>query len=139
MYKKYFLKGAVTALFFIVLLSLLLRPVQITTDNGSRIYILTVFNKGKAEFINSVTGAKVEIFFSLKNHFQDFYMKTDEKTENYYTSGLYNINNLLKNEKKDVLNYCSIKGITLTLGTHKFNIKNDCLEVKLLWSPSKIF
>ncbi len=139
MYKKYFLKGASAALFFIVIISFFLRPVKVTTDKGSKVYLLTSLSKGKAEFINSVTGAKVEIFFSLKNSFQDFYMKTDEKTENYYTSGLYNINDFLKKEKKDELNYCSVKGITLTLGTHKFNIKNDCLKVKLLWSPSKIF
>ncbi len=139
MKNNYLFKGAIIALFFIVIIALLIRPVKITTDNFSKTYILWAFEKGDAEFINSVTGAKVKISFTLKNVFQDFYMKTDEKTENYYTSGFYDINKLLKKEKKDELYYCSVKGIKLTLGSYKFNIKNNCLKVKVLWSPNKLF
>jgi hypothetical protein len=93
------------------------------------------WNKGKIEFVNSVTGAKVDIYFSLTHDFNHFYMQTNAETEDYYTGGTYNINERLKNERRSALSFSSVKGIKLTLADKVFNIKNDSLKVELLWSP----
>lgn len=110
------------------------RPIIITSDRGKNLFLFWSWDKGKIEFVNSVTGGKVEIYFSLTNDFNDFYMKTNEQTENYYTDGTYDINERLKNERRRVLSFSSVKGIKLTLADKVFNIKNDSLKVELLWS-----
>jgi hypothetical protein len=110
------------------------RPVMITSDGGKEFFLLWSWDKGKIEFVNSVTGGKVDIYFSLTHDFNHFYMKTDEQTENYYTGGTYNINDRLKNERRRTLSFSSVKGIKLTLANKVFNIKNGSLEVQLLWT-----
>jgi hypothetical protein len=110
------------------------RPILITSDGGKEFFLFWSWDKGKIEFVNSVTGAKVDINFSLTHDFSDFYMKTNEETENYYTGGTYNINDRLKNERRKALSFSSVKGIKLTLANKVFNIKNDSLKVELLWS-----
>jgi hypothetical protein len=135
-------KGVVITLFFIIIFSFLfiyIRPVKITTDNYEKIIFLWAWSKGKVEFTNSVTGGKVKILFDLSDYFNHFYMDTDEKTENYYTSGTYDINNFLKKEKERELFYCSIVGIKVTLGTFSTEVKNNCITLEVLWPPEKIF
>jgi hypothetical protein len=111
---------------------------MITSDGGKDLFWLWGWDKGKVEFVNSVTGGKVDIYFSLTHEFDHFYMKTDEKTENYYTDGTYDINERLKSERRRTLSFSSMKGIKLTLADKVFNIKNGSLEVQLLW-PTEIF
>ena len=140
-----------TFVLFLILILLVIffikfsRPIMITSDKGEAFFLFWSWDKGKIEFVNSVTGAKVEIYFSLAHDFNDFYMKTNEETENfymktneetenYYTGGTYNINERLKNERRSVLAFSSVKGIKLTLADKVFNIKNDSLKVELLWS-----
>ena len=129
-----------TFVLFLILILLVIffikfsRPIMITSDKGEAFFLFWSWDKGKIEFVNSVTGAKVEIYFSLTHDFNDFYMKTNEETENYYTGGTYNINERLKNERRSVLAFSSVKGIKLTLADKVFNIKNDSLKVELLWS-----
>ena len=106
---------------------------MITSDRGKEFFLFWSWNKGKIEFVNSVTGAKVDIYFSLTHDFNDFYMETNEETENYYTGGIYKINERLKNERRSALSFSSVKGIKLTLADKVFNIKNDSLKVELLW------
>lgn len=110
------------------------RPVVITTDHGKAYYLFWSWDRGKVEFINSVTGAKVDISFSLWKDFNDFHMKTNEATENYYTNGSYDINERLKKERRTSLSFGSMKGMKLTLGDKVFNIRNESLKVELLWS-----
>jgi hypothetical protein len=110
------------------------RPIIITSDRGKAFLLFWSWNKGKIEFVNSVTGAKVDIYFSLTNDFNNFYMETNAETEDYYTGGTYNINERLKNERRSALSFSSVKGIKLTLADKVFNIKNDSLKVELLWS-----
>jgi predicted GIY-YIG superfamily endonuclease len=110
------------------------RPVLVTSDGGRKLFLLWSWDKGKIEFVNSVTGAKVDINFSLTHDFTDFYMETNEETENYYTGGTYNINDRLKHERRKALSFSSVKGIKLTLADKVFNIKNESLKVELLWS-----
>jgi hypothetical protein len=107
---------------------------MITSDGGKEFFLFWNWDKGKIEFINSVTGGKVDIYFSLAHDFNDFYMKTNEETENYYTGGTYDINERLKNERRRALSFSSVKGMKLTLADKVFNIKNDSLKVQLLWS-----
>ena len=110
------------------------RPIMITSDRGKEFFLFWSWNKGKIEFVNSVTGAKVEIYFSLTHDFDNFSMKTNEETENYYTGGTYDINERLKNERRSALSFSSVKGMKLTLADKVFHIKNDSLKVELLWS-----
>jgi hypothetical protein len=110
------------------------RPVMITSDQGKAFFLFWSWDRGKVEFINSVTGGKVDISFSLSKDFNDFYMKTNEATENYYTDGTYNINERLKKERRTSLSFSSMKGMKLILGDKVFDIKNDSLKVELLWS-----
>ncbi len=135
-------KGVIITLFFIFLFSFLfiyVRPVKIITDKYEKVILLWAWTKGRVEFTNSVTGGKVKILFDLSDEFNHFRMDTDEKTENYYTSGTYDINNLLKKEKERELFYCSIVGIKVTLGSFSTEVKNSCITLEVLWPPKKIF
>ncbi len=135
-------KRVIITLFFIFLISFIIiyiRPVKITTDKYEKVVLLWAWDKGKVEFTNSVTGGKVKILFDLSDDFNHFKMLTDEKTENYYTSGTYNINNLLKKEKEKRLLYCSIVGIKVSLGKFQTEVKNSCITLEVLWPPEKIF
>jgi len=60
-------------------------------------------------------------------------MGTDIKTLNYYTSGSYDINNLLSKERKDKLSYCSMIGISLSIRDSKIEISNDCINMEVVW------
>ncbi len=126
-------------LFLIFFISFFGRIVKLTTDNNEKLLFLWSWDKGVVEFTNSVTGGNVKIHFDLTNRFNHFKMVTDEKTENYYTSGTYNINDLLKTEQENKLFYCSIVGIKFKLGHFKTLIKNSCLSLELLWPPKTIF
>ncbi len=110
------------------------RPVIITSDRGKNFFLFWSWNKGEIEFVNSVTGGLVDIHFSLTHDFNNFYMKTNEVTENYYTGGTYDINERLKNERRRSLSFSSVKGMKLILADKVFNIKDDSLKVELLWS-----
>ena len=126
-------------LFLIFFIAFFGRLVKLTTDNNEKLLFLWSWDKGVVEFTNSVTGGNVKIRFDLTNRFNHFNMETDEKTENYYTSGTYNINALLKNEQENELFYCSIVGIKFKLGHFKTLIKNSCLTLEILWPPKTIF
>jgi hypothetical protein len=135
-------KRVAITLFFIFLFSFLfiyIRPVKITTDQFEKVVLLWAWDKGKVEFTNSVTGGKVKILFDVSDYFNHFQMDTDEKTENYYTSGTYDINNFLKREKKRKLFYCSVVGITISIGKFSTKVKNSCITLEVLWPPEKIF
>jgi hypothetical protein len=110
------------------------RPVIVTSDKGKEFYLFWSWDRGKIEFINSVTGGKVDIYFSLSKDFSNFSMSTNEATENYYTDGTYDINERLKKERRTSLSFASMKGIKLTLGDRAFEIKHGSLKVELLWS-----
>jgi hypothetical protein len=66
--------------------------------------------------------------------FQEFSVTTDPLTESYYTSGTYSINAMAAAEKTAVLRLCSIRGISLKLGFYDIELKDGCLEVRLLWT-----
>jgi hypothetical protein len=115
-------------------LVLLIKPAVVQTDQHSRLLVLWRWQSGEIRFVNSVTGKPVRIHFRIKRHFQDFFETTDETTEAYYTHGLYSINDVEAKESTDVLRFCSMKGIRLTLGGYDLVVKGDCLEVRLLWT-----
>ncbi len=129
-------------LFFLCIIMFLLftvRILKITTDNKENLMFFWSWDKGVVEFTNSVTGGNVKIHFDLNKGFSHFNMETDEKTENYYTSGTYDINDFLKKENETSLFYCSIVGIRFQLGKYETKIKNSCLSLEILWPPKKIF
>ena len=115
-------------------LLLLVKPAVVRTDRDSRLLVLLRWQSGEIRFTNSVTGGPVAIHFRITGQFQDFAVTTNEATEAYYTSGLYSMNEALSTNATQTLRFCSIKGIHLTLGFYHFDVKNGCLEVKLLWT-----
>lgn len=131
--KKFWTKGILVLFVFFLFLIIFFRPVRLTTYSNSKILFCWAWDRGNIEFINSVTGGRVNITFNLKNGFSHFEMNTDEKTEDYYTSGIYNINDILKKENRQKLNFCSIKGMDIKIGAHNIRVKNSCASLEVLW------
>lgn len=125
--------GLVLALALAV--AVLLRPVAVRGDGVNRTVWLWAWQSGSASFTNSVTHASVRIDFGLIAGFDRFRMATDEKTEHYYTHGSYDINDRLAGQRTDTLRYCSMIGITVQLGRHRFEVADGCLEMEALWPP----
>ena len=118
-----------------VLLLALARPVRVRTDGGASTAWLWAWQTGTVAFTNSVTGGPVRITFGLRTGFDRFHMATDEKTENYYTSGTYRINARLRPQRTRTQNYCSVVGMTVRLGRSHTTLRDSCLELTLLWPP----
>lgn len=112
----------------------LVKPAMMRADGTEKLLVLWRWQSGTIGFVNSVTGKPVAISFKINGLFQDFNVTTDQTTEAYYTSGLYTMNGAVSTEATDILRFCSVKGISLTLGGYGFHIKDGCLEVKLLWT-----
>jgi hypothetical protein len=121
------------SLLVICLLSIL-KPALIKTDNHTGLLVLFRGQSGTIRFVNSVTERPVTIHFRIGGRFQDFSVATDETTEAYYTNGLFSLNEAVSKESTEALQFCSIKGISLSLGFYDFYLKGGCLEVKLLWT-----
>jgi hypothetical protein len=124
------------AIFVMVLVCLLLilKPAVVKLESGTRLLVLLRWQSGKIQFVNSVTEKPVTIHFQIGGLFQQFTVLTDETTEAYYTNGLYSMNEAVSRESTNTLKFCSIKGISLTLGFYSFSLKDCCLEVELLWT-----
>ena len=118
-----------------VLLLALARPVRVVSDGGTSVAWLWAWQTGTVAFTNSVTGGPVRITFGLRTGFDHFRMATDEKTENYYTSGTYRINARLRPQRTRTQNYCSVVGMTVRLGRSHTTLRDSCLELTLLWPP----
>lgn len=119
----------------VLAMAVLLRPVAVRGDGVDRTLWLWAWQGGSASFINSVTHAPVQIDFGLATGFDHFSMSTDEKTEHYYTSGAYDMGKRLAGQRTDTLQYCSMVGITVRLGPHRFQVADGCLEIRALWPP----
>jgi hypothetical protein len=124
----------VAAVLLLLGLAWLLRPAVVSTDTGSRLLVLLRWQSGRIQFVNSVTGRPVSIGFRVGTLFDHFAMSTDPGTEEYYTDGLYAMNDVVTKQSTDTLRFCSINGIHLALGFHDLEVRDGCLEVKLLWT-----
>lgn len=130
-----FRKGILIPFLFFVLFLIIFRPVKLVTDENSKILFCWIWDKGIVEFTNSVTGGNVKIKFNLLWNFNNFKMVTDEKTEDYYTSGTYSINNFLAGEKRNKMFFCSIVGMKIKIGNYTIFLKNNCATLEVLWPP----
>jgi hypothetical protein len=130
MTKRYFLISATV----LAGLLLILKPAVVTLESGTRLLVLLRWQTGKIQFVNSVTEKPVSIHFRIGGLFRQFTVLTDVTTETYYTNGLYPMNDAVSRESTNTLNFCSMKGISLTLGFYRFSLKDGCLEVKLIWT-----
>lgn len=110
-----------------------LKPAVVRTEDHSRLLVLLRWQSGQIRFVNSVTGRPVVIHFRIGSLFHDFAVRTDDTTEEYYTNGLYSLNEVVAKESTDILRFCSVRGIRLTLGCYDLDVKDGCLEVRLLW------
>ncbi len=126
---KHFL---ILGLLLICLVSVL-KPAVVKTEDHSGLLVLLRWQSGQIRFVNSVTGSPVVIHFRIGDLFHDFVMSTDETTEAYYTNGVYSMKEVLATDSTDTLQFCSVNGIKLTLGFYDFDVKDGCLEVRLLW------
>lgn len=116
--------------------AVLLRPVAVRGDGVDGTVWLWAWQDGSVSFSNSVTQGPVRIDFDLLTGFDRFRMTTDEETELYYTSGSYDIDQRLAGQHTDVLQYCSMVGISIRLGSHRFQVTEGCLEIRALWPPA---
>jgi hypothetical protein len=110
-----------------------LKPAFVKTEDYSRLLVLMRWQSGQIQFVNSVTGRPVLIHFRIGSLFHDFAVSTDETTEDFYTNGLYSLNEVVAKDSTDILRFCSVKGIRLKLGFYDLDVKDGCLEVRLLW------
>jgi hypothetical protein len=110
-----------------------LKPAVLKTEDDSRLLVLLRRQSGQIRFVNSVTNRPVAIHFRIGGLFHDFTVSTDETTEGYYTNGLYDLTEVVAKDSTDTLRLCSVNGIRLTLGFYNFDVKDGCLEVRLLW------
>jgi hypothetical protein len=118
----------------VVCLLLVLKPALIKTDDRTGLLVLFRGQSGAIRFVNSVTERPVTIRFRIGERFKNFSFATDETTEAYYTNGLFPLNETVSEESTEVLRFCSMKGISLSLGFYDFYLKDGCLEVRLLWA-----
>jgi hypothetical protein len=110
-----------------------IRPVRIDRDHHSSTLWLWAWQKGRIEFINSVTKRPVAISFKMPFRFSGFSVQTDPGTEEYYTAGGYSWGKQLAQERNGKLQYCSEVGITLILGGKVFHEQGGCIRAVLLW------
>jgi hypothetical protein len=110
------------------------KPAILRTDNHARLLVLLRWQSGTVRFVNSVTERPVAIHFRVGGTFRDFSVATDAATEAYYTGGMYSMNAAVSAESLPHLRFCSIKGISVTIGFYDFRLNDGCLEVKLLWT-----
>lgn len=111
-----------------------LKPARIVRENQAHVVFLHRFQEGSFRFVNSVTLKPVTVHFQVLSRFDRFSMETDEETENYYTSGTYEIDSLLSRQTTSSLKLCSVQGIELLFGDDRWEIHDGCLEVTLLWT-----
>ncbi len=111
-----------------------LRPALATTDSGSRLLVLLRGQAGSIRFVNSVTHRPVEIDFRIGARFDRVAMRTDAATEEYYTSGLYAVNEVVSRDATAALRFCSVNGIHVSLGFHELDARDGCLEITLPWT-----
>ena len=130
-YRLYF-SIAITLSALLFLLAFI-RPVRIERDHDSGTLWLWAWQKGRIEFINSVTNRPVAINFKMLWRFSDFSAQTDPGTEEYYTAGVFSWGKQLAREQTRELQYCSEVGITLTLGGKVFHEQGGCIRAVLLW------
>jgi hypothetical protein len=110
------------------------KPAIVRTDNHARLLVLLRWQSGTVRFVNSVTERPVAIHFRVGGTFRDFSVATDAGTEAYYTGGMYSMNEVVSVESLPSLRFCSIKGISVTIGFYDIQLNDGCLEVKLLWT-----
>jgi len=110
------------------------KPAILRTDNHARLLVLLRWQSGCVRFVNSVTERPVAIHFRVGGTFRDFSVTTDAGTEEYYTGGMYSMNEAVAAESLPHLRFCSIKGIAVKIGFYELHLNDGCLEVKLLWT-----
>ncbi len=122
--------------FWLALVLLGLARVVVVEDGQKRwILLLSAWEQGQVEFVNSVTGKPVLLEFRLPWAFGGFRAFTDPETEAYYTAGQYPWNQALARERRKTLAYCSEVGLALRLGNTWFRVEKGCLRLRLLWPP----
>ncbi len=126
-------KHFLTLALLLICLVVGLKPAVVKTDDHSRLLVLLRWQSGQIRFVNSVTRRPVVIHFRIGGLFHNFSVSTDETTEEYYTNGSYSLNEVVAQDCTDTLRFCSVKGMRLTLGFYDLEVKDGCLEVRLLW------
>lgn len=113
----------------------LARVVRVEGEGVGGLLLLFPWDRGRVEFVNSVTGRPVLLEFGLPWAFQGFRARTDPETEAYYTGGAYAWNQALAGVRTHSLTYCSEVGLSLSLGGRRFRLEGGCLRAQLLWPP----
>jgi hypothetical protein len=132
-----FFKVISIALILVLLfVAALIRPVKVTNEDGAATLWLWAWQKGRIDFINSVTNLPVTIRFAMPWRFSGFSAETDPGTEDYYTAGLYRWNDAMAKERTRSIRYCSEVGVAITFGKKAIRTRGGCIKADLLWPPS---
>ncbi len=123
------------AFWLLLALLALARVVEVEGEGKRHLLLLTPWDRGRVEFVHSVTGRPVLLEFGLPWRFAGFRAYADPETEAYYTGGEYAWNQALAGQRHRVLAYCSEVGVVLYLGGAWFRAQGGCLRARLLWPP----
>ncbi|RJR23816.1 MAG: hypothetical protein C4582_04975 [Desulfobacteraceae bacterium] len=126
-------KGLIASVAVLALLVLMFRPALLKTDTQTRLLALFRWQSGEIKFVNSVTQRPVVIRFNIGSRFHNFSILTDEATEEYYSHGLYDLKRAVSKDSTMTLKFCSMKGISVTVGFYRIHVQDGCLEVSILW------
>ncbi|MEM2223183.1 MAG: hypothetical protein QXR02_07285 [Acidilobaceae archaeon] len=88
----------------------------------------------KILFINSITGAPVELSFKLGDVIRGEYIKTDEATMEYYSSGVLDVESNFRSYESKTLKFCSMLGFKIRVENLLFKLEREykgvCVELK---------
>jgi hypothetical protein len=126
-------KNCIALSLLLICLAIVLKPAVVKTEDHTRLLVLLRWQSGQIRFVNSVTHRPVVIRFRVGGLFRDFAFSTDKATEEYYTNGLYSLNEVVAKDSTDTLRFCSVTGIRLIMGFYDLDVKDGCVEVRLLW------
>jgi hypothetical protein len=119
-----------------IFVAVLIRPVKVTNEDGAVTLWLWAWQRGRIDFINSITNRPVSIGFGMPWRFSNFSARTDGGTEDYYTAGLYRWNEAMAKERTRSIRYCSEVGVSIAFGKKSIHARGGCIKADLLWPPS---
>ncbi|WP_324718031.1 hypothetical protein U7230_07140 [Carboxydochorda subterranea] len=127
-------RDLVAALALVTFAAAGLTALEVSDGSARHRVVLPCGASGEMDFVNSVTGSPVTIQFRVCGALYDFTVRTDAAAEEYYTAGLYELGRRLAGERARELSICSEVGVDVRLGTHRYQVRHGCLEVRSKWA-----
>lgn len=108
---------------------------RITVEGENKLTIPIVCeSRLKILFNNSVTGSPVELSFKLCDVIRGEYIKTDEATIEYYSSGVLDVKSEFRSYESRSLKFCSMLGFKIVVENLLFRLEREyrgvCIELE---------